>query len=84
MTKIGFIVLPLLCAAGLAMADGMENAGSAAQTETAAAPAKAPAHHRMVRHGVKRLPRGDIRHCLDLKTNAAIIRCSETGRKHKR
>lgn len=25
----------------------------------------------------KRLPRGDMRHCLELKDNAAIIKCSE-------
>ena len=82
MKKIAIMVLPLLCAAGLAMADGMDKADTAAQQE-AAAPAKAAVHHRMARHAKKRLPRGDIRHCLDLKTDAAIIRCSETGRKPK-
>jgi hypothetical protein len=84
MRKIGIIALPLLCAVGFAMADGMEKAEATAQTETAAVPAGATAHHRMARREVKRLPRGDLRQCLELKTDAAIIRCSETGRKHKR
>jgi hypothetical protein len=81
MKKIGIMALPLLCAAGFAMADGMETEGTAAQMEPAAVSAKAPAHYRMARHGVMRLPRGDIRQCLDLKTNAEIIRCSETRRR---
>ena len=81
MKKIGFIALPLLCAAGLAMADSMEKEGTADQMQSAAAPSMAPAHYRMARHGVKRLPSGDIRHCLDMQTNEAIIRCSETGRR---
>lgn len=71
------IALSLVGAAGVAMADGMENEATADQTTTATAPSKAPAHYR----GSKRLPGGDIRHCLDLKTSAAIIRCSETQRK---
>ena len=29
----------------------------------------------------KRLPRGDLSHCLELKDNAAIIKCSESHRK---
>ena len=28
----------------------------------------------------KSLPKGDVRHCLDQKTRAEIIRCSETAR----
>jgi len=55
----------------------MEKEGTADQMTTATAPGKAPAHYR----GSKRLPGGDMRHCLDLKTSAAIIRCSETRRK---
>jgi len=81
MKKIGFVALPLLCAVGFAMADSMEKEGTAVQMEPAAAPSNAPAHYRMARHGMKRLPSGDIRQCLDLQTNAAIIRCSETRRK---
>ena len=81
MKKIGFILLPLLCAASVAMADSMEKEGTADQMAPAAVSAKAPAHHRMARHGAKRMPHGDLRSCLDLKTNAAIIRCSETRRR---
>ena len=75
--KAWFITLPLLCAVGVAMADSMEKEGAAGQIESAAA----PAHYRMANHRTKRLPTGDMRHCLDLKTNAEIIRCSETRRK---
>lgn len=52
--KTQFMMLPFLCAAGVAMADGVER--------------EAPAD----RH---------LRQCLELETNAEIIRCSETGRK---
>ena len=78
MKRIGFIVLPLLCAVGVAMADDMGKAAAAAQPEAAAAPA---APGRMAGHVARRLPGGDIRHCLDQETNAAIIRCSETRRR---
>jgi hypothetical protein len=67
--KIWFITLPLLCAAGFAMAEGAETDAAANQTATATAP------DQMVKP--KHPPRGDLRHCLDLKTNEAIIRCSE-------
>jgi hypothetical protein len=80
MKKIGLIMLPLVCAVGVAMADGMEPEGTADQTATMASPGMAPAHHPMARNGAKRLPHGDLRYCLDLKTRAAIIRCSETRR----
>jgi hypothetical protein len=39
-----------------------------------AEPAPARSHTRKHR----RLPRGDLRACLDLKDNAAIIKCAET------
>jgi hypothetical protein len=64
-------------------------AAVAAQTEPAApdaaeapvkakAPAKARSSGRAAKRSAKRLPTGDVRHCLDLKTRAEIIRCSET------
>lgn len=81
MKKIGFIALPLLFVVGFAMADRIEKEGTADQMQSATAPANAPAHFRMARHGMKRLPSGDMRHCLGMKTNAEIIRCSETRRK---
>jgi hypothetical protein len=64
-----FIALPLWCAVGFAMAEGVEMDGAANQTPTATAQSQMtkPKHP----------PRGDLRYCLDLKTNKAIIRCSE-------
>jgi hypothetical protein len=44
----------------------------------AKAPAKAPSRSRMGKRSPKTLPTGDMRHCLDLKTRAETIRCSET------
>lgn len=80
MRKTGFVMLSLLCASGIAMADSMGKEGSTDAMASVASPGKAPAHYRMARSGMKRLPSGDIRHCLDLKTSAEIIRCSETRR----
>jgi hypothetical protein len=78
--KIGLIALPFLCLAGMASADGMESAGATAgQMEKAAAPARPQVRARMG-HRAKRLPHGDLRYCLDLKTQEEIIRCAETGR----
>lgn len=79
MKRIGFIALPLVCAVGVALADDVGEGKAAAQTEAAAATQPAP--DRMAGHTGKRLPSGDLRHCLDQKTNAAIIRCSERPRK---
>jgi hypothetical protein len=79
--KTWLMTLPLLCAVGVAVADSMEKERTAGQMESAAVPGMAPAHYRMAHHRPKRLPSGDLRHCLDLQTNAAIIRCSETRRK---
>lgn len=36
---------------------------------------------RTAQRGPKSLPKGDVRYCLDLKTRAEIIRCSETRQK---
>lgn len=77
-------------AQGVAAQGGADQpAAVAAQAEPAApdaaeapvkakAPAKARAGGRMAKRSAKRLPTGDVRHCLDLKTRAGIIRCSET------
>jgi hypothetical protein len=135
MMKTWLVTLPLLCAAGVAMAQGAEKEGAAdqppavvasaepaatpaeraaAQAAPAAAPAqpaaasaqpaaapeakapvKAPAsaratapakpkaksRHRMGKRAQKPLPTGDMRYCLDRKSGAEIIRCSETRRK---
>jgi hypothetical protein len=126
MMKTWLITLPLLCAAGVAMAQGAEKEGAADQpaavaapaeraaaqaaptvapVEPAAAPAQAEAtpeakapvkttakatapakpkpkpRHRMGKRAAKPLPTGDVRYCLDRKSDAEIIRCSETRRK---
>jgi hypothetical protein len=75
--KICFISLSLLCAAGLAHADGMPGSAPAPQAEAAQA-AQAPAKaSRSTQRKPARLPQGDLRHCLDLDNNLAIIRCAE-------
>ena len=83
--KTWLITLPILCAATLAMADEIppeptEAQPQAAMTQETAKPAK-PMRHTRHTHRVTRLPRGDLRHCLDLTDNEDIIRCAETGRK---
>ena len=82
--KIWLITLPLLFAAGIALADGMESEQPADQSDNAMAPTdihktSSARHHEWK---PKRLPRGDLRHCLELKDNQAIIRCAETTRKN--
>ena len=88
-TKFGLMLLPLLCAVSVAMAQGVEKEGAAGQPEAVAAPAepaaipakaKASSRGRMGTRSPKSLPAGDMRHCLDLKTSAEIIRCAETRR----
>lgn len=77
--KNWLIALPLLFAFGLAKADDPPKPSEPANTVTT--PAKAmPA--KSSKHKVRRLPRGDLRYCLELKDNEAIIRCAETGRKN--
>jgi hypothetical protein len=84
--KTWSITLSLLCAAGIALADDNAPAPApAVQPEAAAvavtekaAPAK-PKHHRAA-WKAKRLPRGDLRKCLELKDNMAIIQCAENRR----
>lgn len=83
-TTTWLMILPLLCAVNGATADGMDYAGAdAPAAEAAAAIDKAPARERMRAHTPTRLPSGDIRHCLDLKSNEAIIRCAETPRRKR-
>lgn len=77
--KSWLIVLPLLFAFSLAKAD--EKPQQKEPLKTDAPPAKV-SHEKMHKHGPKHLPKGDLRYCLDLKDNEAVIRCAETGRKH--
>lgn len=84
--KTWIIALPFVCAASVAMAqDGAQPdtmmapaERAAAESRAADAPAAAATKHRATRQGARSLPRGDVRHCLDRKTRAEVIRCSET------
>lgn len=73
------IILSLFCFAGLARAQDEAPAPAAVPAEAAAVAGKAAAAKPRQRHAGKarRLPRGDLRHCLELKDNKAIIACSE-------
>jgi hypothetical protein len=76
--KIWLMVLPFVCAASVSMADGIEGD---ATDQTAATAEQVTATQSASRQRGRRLPHGDMRHCLDLKSSQAIIRCSETRRK---
>ena len=84
-----FMSLFMFSASGAAIAGNgvqadpaTEAAPNASQDESALIPkpAKGSKHYSKP----KRLPKGDLRHCLELKDSAAIIRCTETGRKNGR
>ncbi|MEW5771095.1 MAG: hypothetical protein AB1831_12125 [Pseudomonadota bacterium] len=91
-----WLITPLfLCATGLALAADKAPAEPhtpPAQPATAAKPeaakpeasqsAAAPAQPAKPRyHKARRLPQGDLRQCLELKDNKAIIACAESRRK---
>lgn len=80
-TTRGWTILPLLCAASVAMAQegGQPDAAGAAEPVAAQAPVQVQ-EQATVRKAVRRQG-ADMRRCLQLKTNAAIIRCAEPGRK---
>jgi hypothetical protein len=77
--KSWLIALPLLFAFSLAQAE--EKPQQKEQPKTDTPPAKV-SHAKKYKHSPRHLPKGDLRYCLDLKDNEAIIRCAETGRKH--
>ena len=86
--KIGLMLLPLLCAAGVAWGQGAEPGAAAAPApEAAQVPDRNPVQPRTDvrdshdRYMGKQRQGRDMRRCLKLKTNAAIIRCAEPGRK---
>lgn len=80
--KTWLITLPFLCAVGIAHAEDKMPAPAAQPEAPMAKEATAPVEPaKTMPHRTKRLPRGDLRKCLDLKDNEAIIRCAETGRK---
>jgi hypothetical protein len=74
--KTWFITLSLLGAAGFAHADGMPSE-PAAEAESAVAQMQAQTGRKASSRKPARLPRGDLRHCLELGSNEAIIRCAE-------
>lgn len=80
-TTTGWMILPLLCAASIAMAQegGQQESAGAAAPVAAQAPVQVQ-EQATVRQTVRRQG-ADMRRCLQLKTNAAIIRCAEPGRK---
>lgn len=79
--KTCLLTLPLLFAVNVALADDMSPEQPKAQTDAAKVQEKAKAASAMG-HRSRHLPRGDLRKCLELKGNDAIIRCAETGRKN--
>lgn len=84
-TTSGWMILPLLCAASVAMAQegGQQESAGAAEPVAAPAPVQVQEQEQeqaTVRQTVRRQG-ADMRRCLQLKTHAAIIRCAESGRK---
>lgn len=80
-TKIGLMTLPLLCAANFALAQDVMPPAAAAPVDTAEAPAMAQASAQMAPRKPMQRQGRDMRRCLKLKANEAIIRCAEPGRK---
>ncbi len=79
-TTIGWMIL-LLDAAGGAMAqEGAQPAATGAAGPAAVQEQVRVEERAKMRKAVRRQG-ADMRHCLDLKRNAAIIRCAEPGRK---
>lgn len=77
--KIGHIAWPLLGIAGMALAQADYSTtapAAAAVQEPAAQPVVVKTSTRPLKESGP-----DLRRCLELKTNAAIIRCAETGRR---
>ena len=79
--KISLIVLPLLCAAGGALAQATDQAPGAAQTPDMQGQRQGEVRDSHDRYREKPRQGRDMRRCLNLKTDAAIIRCAEPGRK---
>ncbi len=84
--KTWLMMLPLVCAANVAMAQGAETGGPAAQPEPVKTQEmvqtqeKAQVREKATTTRTKRQG-GDMRHCLARKTNKEIIRCTEKQRR---
>lgn len=70
--KTWFLTLALLGATGFAQADGMPEAAAAK-----AAAAQTQAEKKAPKRPFRPQPPGDLRQCLELGSNEAIIRCVE-------
>ena len=77
--KIGWMTLLLLCATNLALAQ--DATPTAAPTDTAEVQTTVQAPTQRVASKTLQRQGRDMRRCLKLKTNEAIIRCAEAGRK---
>jgi hypothetical protein len=81
--KAWLITLPLLFAFSVAAEEGAgmgateTGAASAQEAVKVSKPHKKRSGHKARHRG---LPTGDLRHCLELKDNAEIIKCAETRR----
>lgn len=80
--KIWMITFPFLLAAGLAAAaDPAPKADATPEAVFAAEQPAAVRQHKTKHHQARNLPKGDLRQCLELKDNKAIIACSEKRQK---
>jgi hypothetical protein len=76
-----WIAVPFLAVAGPTGADGMGPAPAPGQEEARPVPSAVPAKpkaRKKGRHTARRLPGGDLSHCLALPDNLEVIRCAET------
>lgn len=80
-TTTGWMILPLLCAASVAMAQEGGQQASPGAAEPVAAQAPVQIQDQATMRQTVRRQGADMRRCLQLKTHAAIIRCAEPGRK---
>lgn len=72
------VIVSAAAAEGTAAPDTAQTQSAPVVKGAAKDAAKAPASKQKRPHATKRsLPGGDLRHCLELKTNAEIIKCSE-------
>lgn len=78
---IGLAVLPLLCGAAVAMAQEGGQPGVAGAAEPVAAQEPIRTQERAQTRKKVQRQGADMRRCLELKDNRAIIRCAEPGRK---
>lgn len=79
--RVCLIVLPAVFAASVTLADEVPSGPDPGDAESAAAGVATQAKQRAHTRRAKRLPHGDLRYCLELKSNEEIIRCAETPRR---